>query len=71
MNIFMSLGITAKLLSKKVVSDNLQFSKEALTQCVHCACLSTHKDHDLGDQNSRCPWAGPGGWWWWWWWRSG
>lgn len=57
----MSLGITAKLLSKKVVSDNLQFSKGELTKCVPCAFLSARNGHDLGDQDSRCPGAAPGG----------
>lgn len=50
MNIFMSLGIIAKLISKRVVSDDLQSQKEELTKCVPCAFLSTHKGHDVGGQ---------------------
>ena len=56
MNIFMSLDVIAKLISKKVVSDDLQVQKKELTEGVHCASLATYKGHDLGGQE-----AGPSG----------
>lgn len=52
MNIFMSLDVIAKLISKKVVSDDLQVQKKELTEGVHCASLATYKGHDLGGQEA-------------------
>ena len=52
MNIFMSLDFIAKLISKRVVSDDLQVQKEELTKGVHCASLATYKGHDLGGQEA-------------------
>ena len=44
--------VIAKLISKRVVSDDLQVQKEELTKGVHCASLATYKGHDLGGQEA-------------------
>lgn len=49
----MSLDVIAKLISKMVVSDDLQVQKKELTKGVHCASLATYKGHDLGGSGSR------------------
>lgn len=48
----MSLDVIAKLISKRVVSDDLQVQMEELTKGVHCASLAAYKGHDLGGQEA-------------------
>lgn len=53
-NIFMTLGIMTKLLSKGVVSDNLPLEKKEETKCVQSVSLDTQEGHGLGDEGIGC-----------------